>query len=107
MGAEETQKWDAIVFLVDGQRKGWHWCANEQSWSVRVEKPGDYEIQYRRNAGYFSDGTLYESLPLSVKNPVLQFDAPHQCRAGRLMRVSWRLAALVGPSYTLHLQVDD
>lgn len=104
---EQSQRWDSITLLYAGKRKTWSWCQGNQSWMITVGEPGDYAIQYRRNAGYVSDGDLYQSLPVPVKSPVTQLSAPGQVKAGDQLTVSWTLAALVGVGYAVHLQVDD
>jgi len=104
-----SAKWDYISFFVGEAskrtRKSWWWCQGKQNIVIDIEEPGEYELQYWSEGGYFSNGKHRGSLALPVRSPVAAFEALRQARAGDHFDVSWSLSSMVGSNYTVLLQV--
>eukprot|EP00929_Paragymnodinium_shiwhaense_P057464 TRINITY_DN28767_c0_g1_i1.p1 TRINITY_DN28767_c0_g1~~TRINITY_DN28767_c0_g1_i1.p1 ORF type:complete len:395 (+),score=46.34 TRINITY_DN28767_c0_g1_i1:131-1315(+) len=105
--SEPSQKWDAIALFKGRSRQRWTWCQGTQAWKVEFEEPAEYSVEYRRDAGYFTEGKLYASLTFNIESPILEYSLPRQVQLGEQVKAQWRLAAAVGSSYSVLLQVKS
>eukprot|EP00931_Biecheleriopsis_adriatica_P118362 TRINITY_DN93796_c0_g1_i1.p1 TRINITY_DN93796_c0_g1~~TRINITY_DN93796_c0_g1_i1.p1 ORF type:complete len:380 (+),score=42.86 TRINITY_DN93796_c0_g1_i1:85-1224(+) len=104
---DSSEKWDTISLYKNGQRMTWQWCQNVQCFDIHAEEPGEYMIEYRKEAGYLSSGKVNSTLKCLVESPLLEFSICRRAVAAEEIEVTWRLAAAVGNGYCALLQTSE